>query len=567
MARFTHISFLSLLAIISLWSILSCSGPRHSQQLLKAEAIIATHPDSALIILQSLSRDNLSDADRHFADFLTIKAKDKAYIYHTSDSLILDVLSYASSHQSEGYYPEALYYAGRVYSDLGDSPNALIYFQKALEELYRGQKNFDLESRILSQTGRLLNVLHLPDEAAVYMATTIKLDSIVGDTVNWIYDLQLLGHTLIRAKDFKGAEATLKAAVDLESIFPEDLGVNTQMYYAYAKYKTGDLDSALLLIRGIPERADSLDRNGALAYAAQIYHKAGIKDTAYIYADRLIHSSDKADKEIGYQTILQPALRNLLPPDSLDPYLSAYASILNSYHDSHQAEMALLQQAHYNYEIQQRDRLKAEQAKDSIRTWLIAALLGLLLAVIGILYTRKRYLESVIKYRQALDQVKKLKGQLEDMTLLTSISKASPSKEDIQEELRKELLSLVEKDGKREAIDSNLFTSDAYAQLQEYISQRKMLKETDLLWAMLEEAIEMCSPGFRKKLFFLSSGKLSEADVQFLLLIKCGIRPVNMMSLLGKTNGAIISRRESVSKKLFISKVPAKEFTKIIRCL
>ena len=555
------ILFLAILAIGG------CGSSPRDSRLSEIALIISDSPEDALKRLGDICPDSLSGSDRHYLDFLTIKAKDKAYIYHTSDSLILDVLSYASSHQSEGYYPEALYYAGRVYSDIGDSPNSLIYFQKALDELYRGQENFDLESRILSQIGRLLNVLRLPDAAAGYLTATINIDSCLNDTTAWIYDLQLLGHTLIRAKDFKGAEAILRAASDMESRLPEDLGVQTQMYYAHAKYKAGDLDSALLLIRGIPERADSLDRNGALAYAAQIYLKAGIKDTAFIYADRLIHSSDKAHKEIGYQTILQPALRHILQPDSLDPYLSAYASILNSYHDSHQAELALLQLTRYNYEIQQREKIKAEQKNDSFQTWLIIAFLSLLIAVIGILYMRKRYLESVIKHQQAITVIKQLNGELEDLKLFTSISKASPTREDLREELRKELLALVEKDENREAIDSNLFISEAYAQLQEFISQGKMLKESDTLWVRLEETVEKCSPGFKQRLMMLSGGKLSEADVQFLLLIKFGIRPVDMMSLLGKTNGAIISRRESLSKKLFLIKLPAKDFTKIIRGL
>ena len=89
-------------------------------------------PKEALDSLNAISKVSLSEKDRHFYDFLSIKVKDKAFITHTSDSLILKVINYESNHQGNGHYPEALYYGGRVYSDLGDYPTSLKYFQDAL---------------------------------------------------------------------------------------------------------------------------------------------------------------------------------------------------------------------------------------------------------------------------------------------------------------------------------------------------------------------------------------------------------------------------------------------------
>ena len=78
----------------------------------------AFHPDDSLVgldnlcdsspqvVLDSLTRiyrASLGEADRHFFDFLSVKATDKAYLSHSSDSLILSVVDYASNHQSHGY--------------------------------------------------------------------------------------------------------------------------------------------------------------------------------------------------------------------------------------------------------------------------------------------------------------------------------------------------------------------------------------------------------------------------------------------------------------------------------
>ena len=92
-----------------------------------------TNPDAALACLDSMRNEEMSEADRIFYDFLSIKGSDKAYIDHKSDSLFLNVLNYYSKHSRDKLYPEVLYYGGRVYSDLGDFPTALSFFQDALD--------------------------------------------------------------------------------------------------------------------------------------------------------------------------------------------------------------------------------------------------------------------------------------------------------------------------------------------------------------------------------------------------------------------------------------------------
>ena len=69
-----------------------------------------------------------------FAGF-RCSAADKAYMRHTSDTLIRQVVAYYEDGADPWLLPEAYYYAGRVYSDLGDAPQALDYFERAAEAL------------------------------------------------------------------------------------------------------------------------------------------------------------------------------------------------------------------------------------------------------------------------------------------------------------------------------------------------------------------------------------------------------------------------------------------------
>lgn len=56
--------------------------------------------------LYSISKDELSKEDKVYYDFLSVKLADKALIHHTSDSIILPVIDYYSSHGPQERYAE-----------------------------------------------------------------------------------------------------------------------------------------------------------------------------------------------------------------------------------------------------------------------------------------------------------------------------------------------------------------------------------------------------------------------------------------------------------------------------
>lgn len=150
--------------ILGMWLIggCSCSGRgRHDAEFRRIDRLCDSVPEQAIRAFDSIDRSSLSDRDRNHYDLLSIKSRDKAFIVHSSDSLILDVIDYYAKHRSEGPYPEALYYGGRVYSDIGDLPTALEFFQKALDEIPEDDEHLRFRSTVLNQTGRTLHSLRL----------------------------------------------------------------------------------------------------------------------------------------------------------------------------------------------------------------------------------------------------------------------------------------------------------------------------------------------------------------------------------------------------------------------
>lgn len=146
--------------------LISCtsSPSTYPTNMQKAENYMNTRPDSALILLQGLA-DSINvypEETQMFWHLLTIQAKDKQYIVHTSDSLINSIVEYYERYGDKEKLMMAYYYQGSVYRDMNDAPRALKCFQKA-EKVQTS--NWDLLTKIYSQMGYLFAYQGLHDEA------------------------------------------------------------------------------------------------------------------------------------------------------------------------------------------------------------------------------------------------------------------------------------------------------------------------------------------------------------------------------------------------------------------
>ena len=547
--------------IIIILSLLAAGCAFHpDDRLVGLDDLCDSAPQVVLDSLTRIDRASLGKADRHYYDFLSVKAADKAYLTHSSDSLILSVVDYASNHQSHGYYPEALYYCGRVYSDQGDYPTALTYFHQALDQLPEAAANRKMRGNIISQTGRLLNNLRLYDQAVTYLDKVIEMERQDCDTTNLVFDLQLLGHLYINSGQYDIAQKTITESLLLSRNLKPSHAAKSRMYLADLKYNQGDIDSALYYIRGTKELVDSITLNSVLASNSLIYHKAGIYDSAFYYAHRIIESSDPTHKELAYDIILTRPLRKFIDSDTVDKYIYDYVNLLEGFYDSNQNILAITQQAMYNYKLHDEAREKAEKKAQSIRYWLIAVGIALLFTVIIILYLKNRNQKNLIQLHIALETIDKLKNNID--------SKSEDPNLDVNA-IRDKLRASIEvlKDNANIKVPSSILQSRVYSTLQDYIYQKKGIPDNSNLWADLENEVLACSPNFKKYIQMLSNGNISSADYRTALLIKCNISPTNMSYLFQLTRTTINSRRTSLSKKLFGESMGVKLGDALIRSL
>lgn len=542
---------------------------RADTRLTRIAATVSDHPERALQDLDSINPDDLSESDRHFHDFLTIKARDKAFITHESDSLILDVIDYYSAYQSDPIYPEALYYGGRVYYELGDYPTALQYFQQALDNPGQAPDTTDLKNRLNSQIGGLLCDLRLYKRAIPYFSQMLKNKMQKHDSIGIVYAQQGIGtlyynlgtmefQDFLRERFLKSADSILTRSLDYATSLPISYSANSKIHLAAVRQAKGDFTSAINLIRHTPAQVKPIQRNVALAYAADIYMDAGIMDTAYMYAHELITNEDILNKKTGYRIILSPEFRHTLHPDTLNQYYTDYKEILESYFDDNANEQALLQESLYNYKLHEREKLKEHAANERLR-WIIAGIVILALIASSImLFIRNRDKAIIIQLRDNLDSLQKLKSQLPppaESAAMNPLSDADSTEPDtinkepaLREKLRDELMALYEQ-SKSQKISPIILNSNIYFQITSLISEGKHID--DETFDELKRTVLQASPKFIDNLKILTQNKLTELDLQTALLIKCGFRPSEMTVLFARSNGAIIYRRNTLATKVF----------------
>lgn len=574
-----------VILICSLVLCIGC-GHRHDERLQKVAEIVSDKPEEALSRLAGINADELSRRDRVYYDFLTVKGRDKAFITHTSDSLIKIVLDYAEQHKDAGFYPEVLYYGGRVYSDLGDYPTALRYFQSALALLPSDASNIILRRNVLNQTARLLDDLRLFNEAIPLVEQTLEINRHLKDTTAIVYDLQFLGHIYIRKAEYQHAKRCFDEALDRSKNLPTPFRAKSLMYLSAIRYNLGDSISALRYIRNIPDSVAPLVRNSALAQAALVYQSMGIIDTAYNYAYELVHSKDPLNKRIGYQVILSPQVMRKCSLEEMNQYIGEYRNLLEDLFNENESNLAINQQSYYNYQLHDRDKRTAEMKSRKRKFLLEGSILVILCLIISVLHIKNKNKLRIIELHEALNNIEKLKKELGVLTNklmsekqpnanfipetsmdnthgLTSLS----TEKELRNRLKSELLQLYEQSKNQIEVSSVILQSNVYNNLQELIAKRKCINEQDSLWQELEEVVLRCSPNFKENLILLTLGNLSIHDWHTSLLIKCGIQPSQMALLFSKTKAAMVSRRNSLCIKIFDDNMGTKVIDAIIRLL
>lgn len=545
--------------IILAWlsAVCSCGGGSGlDAKLPEIDRLCDSIPEAAIDSLSTIDQTGLSDKDVNRYRLLWIKSRDKAYIAHTSDTLILGVIDYYDKHRSEGLYAEALYYGGRVYSDIGDLPTALEFFHKSLDEIPKDDEHLRFKSTVLNQTGRLLHSLRLDSAAIEYMEKSLNYVDPIKDAYGISFTHTLIAGSYRRLNNYKLARRHIDEAVKISSQLKESDRQTIQVEFADMLHEELKIDSALQVIRPLPAIVDSLTISYCLAIAACIYKEKRVLDTAYMYARKLTKLKAPQNKKIGYKVIFSDELKNFVPKDTLLKLMPEYKQVVEDYLDTHEAEQALIQNARYNYSEQIKRRQESEHKLYALKRTLWITVVGIaivLLITISFEFRRKYHKsERASQIVEGLILSERLKEK--------SKHDSSDSNENRQSETltsealqRKNLIiadiNIAKEQNPSESVDNKLKSSTLYKDLKEK-AENKMVMGKEVTWRMIYELIESVSPGFDNRLTILTESKISFSERNVAHLLKFGFTQTQIASLLAKDASTISAHRSSLAKKI-----------------
>lgn len=563
-----------------LLAFVSCGKRNDGLPALQRVALLAnTHPDSAMALLDSL-RDSIflqPRSVRMYYDLLTVKARDKAYIRHTSDSLIRNVLRYYERQDDKKHLPETYYYAGRVYSDLGDAPQALNYFIRASETA--DGKDYDLLSRIYSQIGTLYLYQDVYDKALPVFRKCYQYNLLEGDSAGMVYAIRNMGRTYRTLDQVDSALHYYKEADSLAIKLGSNL-LRMRVNGEFSAYYTqlGMYKEAYKCLQWAFLQFNSDDRAPAYSTVAHYYLNINQLDSALIYFTKLLKMDDYLYLQSAYKGLGEIATKRGNYAEACS-YWALYEMYRDSVQSITQTETVRKINALYNYQLREEEnnrlQMQNRQQKNYI-VWITASMVVVVALFFAYRQNRKRKEEGRInqlqklkaleeqKYRQSQEFIEENKKRIAELEKELQASKIVQNQP--QQELLHARKQSLEKDNEQveayrrleaEAVKA-LETSDIFRKCHEVDGN---LSAED--WQTLTAAIDSTYSQFTHRLKDLYP--VSEVELQVCLLLKIGISSTRIAQLVLRSKQAVTSIRKRLYKKVFGQEGTPDEWDKFIR--
>lgn len=532
----------------------SCRPHREPQELLTLDSLASVAPDSTLHLLQQM-KDEIPSYPRSaqtFYQLLCIKAADKAYVTHTSDSLILSIVDYYTRHPSTGHLAEAYYYAGRVYQDLEDAPQALDYYHKA-EEMANPEKDTKLCELITCQIGMIFLYQGSYDLALPVLERSLYYAMINQNVGNIILSLRDLGRTYSTLKDYTQA---------VRYYYKADSLAKATNHTAIRQMVTGELcgtltkmhrfDEAKEFMNVLRTQTGDLIKWPRLSTMAYYYNKIGRTDSAKYYYSILKDADVLPQKSNAYYELGKIASDEHNYPEATRLY-EKHLECKDSLQAFNYRETVRKINALYNYQLREKQISKQKQKIQLLYFYIITSICIIVLSsTVFILYNRYWIAKNKLKMEklQAIERrnklysascINKLKAQIKELESKQNDTDKSPERE--WAILQKETLSLelnqIEKQKKINDDKITLLKSSSIYQ-EFHASDHNMSEEQ---WSLLQAMINQTYMGFTQRL--LDIYPMSEIELKVCMLIKINlpIKQIPLIILRSKQTVSSIRRR------------------------
>ena len=295
-------------------------GNRVSEALQTADKLIFVAPDSAVIMLDSLDLDHASRAQRAHHALLLTKAREKANITVTDDSLIAVAADYYRGH-GDSLEVQSLFYHGVILGYRGDYSKALIALMEAADRAATNGDDFYRAMAYREQADNY-NQLHSITKRAEYAELAAKYFDKSNKPLHALREKLMLAQSLILLNQTSKARSLLSDIRKDTLLNKREFGAlyhRTMERYSYlcndftsslfhsesVKYYSGNLSSIEFSNRSLSASALAM-YDSASAYLTDAHNTMETKvDSAnYLYALAQFYAA-KGDYEQFYNTFIK----------------------------------------------------------------------------------------------------------------------------------------------------------------------------------------------------------------------------------------------------------------------
>ena len=535
-------------------------------ELARADSLMEVRPDSAMAYLASLDSFVQGEPEyvRMYYALQQIKAQDKCYIPHTSDSVILSLVRYYTDYGTPDQQMEAYHYLGSVYRDMGDAPRAVEAYQKAADiGKESGSRRNDILGRTYEQIGYLFAYQGLYDEGLKAYRTSYYYN--VNRPKGKIYALRNIARMYDAKNNTDSAIYYYKQAYDMasfsnyQSIKDNILRELSHIYIDKKEYET---------VKDIYSQISDKEEPNIYFGLGCIYHNSMRLDSAIYYFNKAKEAGNIYMRKNANWMLLEIENKKGNCKQALD-YAYKFIHLSDTIKSITQTEAISKVHSLYNYQHTEKENnhLRIENDQKKIHNYQLILFIIILL-ITGIEYfslSNKRKKEAIEKerklrklkeeqYERSMDSLKM--NEQEISKLEVQLQQAEMQKDSLREQLihsQKELLELSNRkilasQNERELLEIALRKSDIYRLFHE-AGSKVNIRITDKEWTNLQNSIDATYSNFTSQLYALYP-KISTQELHICYLIKISVPVKDIAKILSRSTSAITAARIRLYKKI-----------------
>lgn len=529
----------TILLLLILPFLAGCSK-NFSPQLKEADKVLFTDCKRGEAMLDSIRKaePNMTTADLQYYKLLKLKADDKAYRPIDKKKEYIDSLvTYFQNAGDDNLLAEAYFYAGRVYFEIGDKPEALKFFQKAGEKV--SEDNYAQQGDIYCQMANIYSYDDLYKEAIDVLHLAWKADSLSQISRNMLYDLRDIGEAHLSIQNIDSAEYYFNTGFKYAEIQKDSfmlIRFHHKLATTYAERK--DYQHALphinKCLNDLRFIQDVDDKSSILFTALTIYNSLGDNSLLNKYQKIILDSCNIFTKKYVLENILANNIKQAGNPQT-DSIFHTYKLYSDSIMKLNNAEAVKKAEKSYNYELKEKENasLHTSNYVKSVFIFLSSATFLLIALFYHMKIKGLKQKQKILKLK--LEKYKELKEKAETK---------APKK--IEAEIK------------------TIKNSSIYHTLEKEMKEDtfKLTKED---WGNLQQLINEVYHDFDKNLYSILD--VSSQEYKICMLIKIGISPSNIAKFMNLTKEAISASRRRMYTKTFNRKGKPADWDNIISSL